>query len=74
MLSVSDRLVPCLLIGVRWHLAVRGKVVEITEKGADAHIDALAKMYMGLDTYPFHQPGVQRVIYKIEPLRCSTMG
>src|SRR5215467_5570436 len=27
------------------YLAVRGKVVEITEKGADDHIDALAKKY-----------------------------
>ena len=56
------------------YLEIRGKVVEITENGAVAHIDALAKRYMGLDTYPFHQPGVQRVIYKIEPLRCSGMG
>jgi PPOX class probable F420-dependent enzyme len=56
------------------YLEIRGKVVEITENGAVAHIDALAKKYMGLDTYPFHQPGVQRVIYRIEPLRCSTMG
>jgi PPOX class probable F420-dependent enzyme len=56
------------------YLEIRGKVVEITENGAVAHIDALAKKYMGLDTYPFHQPGVQRVIYRIEPLHCSTMG
>ena len=56
------------------YLEIRGKVVDISENGAVAHIDALAKMYMGLDTYPFHQPGVQRVIYKIEALRCSSMG
>ena len=56
------------------YLEIRGRVVDISENGAVAHIDALAKMYMGLDTYPLHQPGVQRVIYKIEPLRCSTMG
>jgi PPOX class probable F420-dependent enzyme len=55
------------------HLAVRGRVVEITEKGADAHIDALAKKYLGQDKYPFRQPGEVRVIYRIEPLRCSTM-
>ncbi len=54
------------------YLEIRGRVVEITEAGAVAHIDALAKMYMELDTYPFHQPGVVRVIYKIEPLRCSS--
>jgi PPOX class probable F420-dependent enzyme len=56
------------------YLEIRGRVVDITETGAVAHIDALAKTYMGLDTYPFHQPGVTRVIYKIEPLRCSAMG
>jgi PPOX class probable F420-dependent enzyme len=56
------------------YLEIRGKVIDITENGAVAHIDALAKIYMGLDIYPFHQPGVQRVIYKIEPLHCSSMG
>src|SRR5262249_12244287 len=34
------------------HLAVRGRVVEVTEKGADQHIDKMAKKYMGLDRYP----------------------
>jgi PPOX class probable F420-dependent enzyme len=56
------------------HLSVRGKVVEITEKGADAHIDALAKKYLGLDTYPNRQPGEVRVIYRIQPLRTATMS
>ncbi len=56
------------------YLEIRGKVVEITESGADAHIDSLAKKYMGLDQYPLRKPGEQRVIYKIEPLRFSTMG
>jgi len=56
------------------YLEIRGKVVGITEAGADAHIDSLAKKYMGLDKYPLHQPGEQRVIYTIEPRRFSTMG
>ena len=56
------------------YLEVRGRVVEITETGAVSHIDALAKKYMGVDTYPFHQPGVRRVVYKIEPLKFSSMG
>jgi PPOX class probable F420-dependent enzyme len=56
------------------YLEVRGKVVSITETGADAHIDSLAKKYMGLDQYPLRQPGEQRVIYTIEPQRFSTMG
>jgi len=56
------------------YLEIRGRVVDITEEGAVAHIDSLAKKYLGLDTYPYHQPGVQRVIYRIEPLRFSSMG
>ncbi len=56
------------------YLEIVGDVVEITESGANAHIDSLAQTYMGVDSYPFHQPGVERVIYRIEPLRFSTMG
>ncbi len=56
------------------YLAVRGQVVEITETGADAHIDALTKKYTGQDKYPYRQPGEVRVIYKIRPDRVSTMG
>jgi len=56
------------------HLDVQGEVTEITEQGADAHIDKLAKKYLGKDKYPFRQPGEVRVIYKIRPDKVSTMG
>lgn len=56
------------------HLAVRGRVVEVTEQGADAHIDSLAKKYLGQDTYPHRRPGEVRVIYKIQPERVAAMG
>jgi PPOX class probable F420-dependent enzyme len=49
------------------YLEVRGRVLEVTEHGADAHIDGMAKKYLGQDKYPFRQPGEVRVIYKIEP-------
>jgi PPOX class probable F420-dependent enzyme len=49
------------------YLQVRGRVVEITEEGADAHIDALAGKYTGNFKYQHQQPGVKRVIYKISP-------
>ena len=55
-------------------LMIRGKVVERRLDGADDHIDALAKKYMGVDSYPFRQPGEQRVIYVIQPERVSAMG
>ncbi len=50
-------------------LSVRGHVSEITEQGADAHIDKMAKKYIGVDTYPNRQPGDTRVICKIVPDR-----
>jgi PPOX class probable F420-dependent enzyme len=55
-------------------IAIRGKVVEIRTDGADAHIDKMAKKYMGQDKYPFRQPGEVRVIYVIEPEKVSVMG
>ncbi len=56
------------------YIEIRGRIVEITEKGADAHIDALAKKYLGLDIYPNRKPGEVRVIYRVEPLQIGTMG
>lgn len=56
------------------YLAMGGEVVEITEEGADAHIDSLAKKYLGKDKYPFRGPGEVRVIYKIRPVNVHTMG
>ncbi|GJM15016.1 MAG: PPOX class F420-dependent enzyme [Thermodesulfobacteriota bacterium] len=46
---------------------IRGKVVEETHDGAKEHTDKLAKKYLGLDEYPYHQPGDVRVIFKIKP-------
>jgi PPOX class probable F420-dependent enzyme len=56
------------------YLEVRGKVAEITEEGADQHIDKMAKKYLGQDKYPFRQPGEVRVLYKIVPEKFSAMG
>ncbi len=49
------------------YVEIRGKVAERTHDGADAHIDALAKKYMGVDSYPLRQPGEQRVIIRVQP-------
>jgi len=56
------------------YLQVRGRVADISESGADAHIDALAKKYLGQDRYPYRKPGEVRVIYKIALERVQTMG
>jgi hypothetical protein len=56
------------------YLQIRGRVRRVTEDGAAAHIDSLAKKYLDKDKYPFAQPGDVRVIYEIEPERVSGMG
>lgn len=56
------------------YLEVLGRVIEITEEGADAHIDSLAKRYLGVDKYPYRRPGEVRVTYKIQPERAASMG
>lgn len=56
------------------YIQVRGKVTERTTDGADAHIDALAKRYMGVDSYPFRTPEETRVIYKLAPENVNTFG
>ena len=55
------------------YLEVRGRVVEITESGADAHINRLAKKYLGKDVYPYRSANELRVIYKIKPDSFSGM-
>jgi PPOX class probable F420-dependent enzyme len=53
--------------------SIRGKVVEVTSDGADAHIDKLANKYMGQDTYPFRRPDETRLIIAIEPEHVTGM-
>lgn len=55
------------------YLAVRGRVEEVAEAGADAHIDSLAKKYLGQDRYPYRKAGEVRVIYRIRPVRVSSV-
>lgn len=56
------------------YVGIRGPVVKETEQGADAHIDSLAKKYLGQDKYPFRQPGEVRVTYEIEPASVHVNG
>jgi PPOX class probable F420-dependent enzyme len=52
-------------------VAVHGTVVEVTTNGADEHIDALAKKYMGVDTYPMRTEGEVRLKIKIRTDRIA---
>ena len=56
------------------YVQVRGRVVEMTEKDADTHIDALSKKYTGRDKYANRRPGEVRVIVKILPEKVQSMG
>jgi PPOX class probable F420-dependent enzyme len=57
----------------RW-LEVRGLVDDISEEGADDHIDDLAELYVNQRPYPFRQEGEVRVIYKILPQRVQAFA
>jgi PPOX class probable F420-dependent enzyme len=67
-LAISDPENPYRYVGIQ------GRVVEMTEKGGDAHIDKMAKKYLNKDSYPFRQPGEVRVIVKIAPEKVHTNG
>jgi PPOX class probable F420-dependent enzyme len=56
------------------YIQIRGRVERVTEEGADAHIDSLAKKYLGKDKYPYSQPGEVRVIFEIEPTKVQVQG
>ena len=56
----------------RW-VAVIGPA-ELTEEGADAQIDKLAKKYLGKDEYPWRNPEETRVKVLIEPEKVDATG
>lgn len=56
------------------YLEIRGRVSEISETGADEHIDQLAKKYLNVDKYPHRTPTEVRVRYQIEAEHISAIG
>ena len=46
---------------------IQGHVIEITEEGADAHVNEMTKKYLGIDEYPYRAPGEKRLIVRIRP-------
>lgn len=56
------------------YIQIRGSITRETTDGAKAHIDSLAKKYLGKDVYPWHNEKDVRVIYEITPLATQTMG
>jgi len=56
------------------YLGIQGRVTGTTEDGADAHIDKMAKKYLGKDKYPWRAPGEARLLVMIAPDKVHTMG
>jgi PPOX class probable F420-dependent enzyme len=56
------------------YIQIRGRVRRVTEQGAVAHIDSLAKKYLGRDKYTNTAPGEVRLLCEIEPRSASGMG
>jgi PPOX class probable F420-dependent enzyme len=55
-------------------VALRGTVVDITTDGADEHIDALAKKYLGVDSYPMRTEGEVRVKVRVRTDHIAMQG
>jgi PPOX class probable F420-dependent enzyme len=61
---------PKIIISVQDHnnpqayLIVHGTAT-MTEAGADAHIDKLTKRFLGVDKYPYRQPGEKRMMVRV---------
>jgi PPOX class probable F420-dependent enzyme len=51
------------------YLEIRGRVVEITQDGADDNINKLSQKYTGHEVYPYRSPGEVRILYKVQPER-----
>jgi len=56
----------------KW-ISVSGRA-ELTQDGADAHIDKLAKKYIDKDVYPWHNPDEPRVTVTIQPEQIDATG
>jgi PPOX class probable F420-dependent enzyme len=55
------------------YVSVSG-TAELTEEGANDHIDRMAKKYIGQDKYPYLQPGERRVVVTVKPDKVDSMG
>lgn len=50
-----------------FHLVSVSGVAELELDGADEVIDGLANKYLGVETYPYRQPGEQRITVRVRP-------
>jgi len=53
--------------------SIRGKVLDITEKGGEEHIDKMNMKYHGNPKYPYHMANDPRVLMRVEATRIHEM-
>lgn len=56
------------------YLEIRGRVVDVEEDPDNAFIDKLAHKYLGVEKYPYHQPGDERIVIVVAPEHTTNMG
>ena len=56
------------------YIEIRGVVVGVEDDPDLAFINSMALKYLGLDRYPWYQPGDERIVIVVEPTRTTTMG
>jgi len=56
------------------YLEIRGRVVAVEDDPSLDFINSMAKKYMDLDKYPYHQAGDERVVMIVEPTHTTHMG
>jgi PPOX class probable F420-dependent enzyme len=56
------------------YLEIRGEVTRVEEDLNIDFISSMAKKYLGLDRYPYHQPGDERVVVFVRPEHTNQMG
>jgi len=56
------------------YLEIRGRVVAVEPDPEIAFINSMAKKYMGVDSYPWHNPADERIVIVVEPEHTTQMG
>jgi PPOX class probable F420-dependent enzyme len=56
------------------YLEIRGTVARVDPDPDEAFIDEMANKYLGVEKYPWSQPGDERVVIVVEPQHVTGMG
>lgn len=56
------------------YIEIRGEVVRVEEDPNIDFISSMAKKYLGVDRYPNHQPGDERIVLYVKPRHTTQMG